>query len=145
MMDWEGTVDAFFRGYFDTNEDVQETDTHYRCSDGKPDFEYRLVYRIKVPRKNGYNFTLQMWDRDFFKSNDMVGQVQINLKDIIEDCALVKKPLGLNKSYYNDVMKKNDPNLNLEFDPEDDNKFWLKIINKNKETGKIETNGRVRV
>lgn len=31
MMDAEGTVDAFCRGYFDTKEDVQETDTHFRC------------------------------------------------------------------------------------------------------------------
>jgi hypothetical protein len=38
IMDWEGTSDVFFRGYFDTKEDVQETDTHYRNQDGKPDF-----------------------------------------------------------------------------------------------------------
>lgn len=50
-MDWEGTTDAFFRGFFDTKEEVQETDTHFRCQDGKPDFEYRLVYRITTPRK----------------------------------------------------------------------------------------------
>ena len=38
MADIEGTSDAFFRGFFDTAEDVQETDTHYRNQDGKPDF-----------------------------------------------------------------------------------------------------------
>jgi hypothetical protein len=38
MMDAEGTVDAYFRGYFDTSEEIQETDTHFRCTDGKPDF-----------------------------------------------------------------------------------------------------------
>jgi hypothetical protein len=38
MMDWEGTCDAFCRGFFDSKEDVQETDTHYRNQDGKPDF-----------------------------------------------------------------------------------------------------------
>jgi len=30
-MDAEGTCDAYFRGFFDTNEEVQETDTHFRC------------------------------------------------------------------------------------------------------------------
>lgn len=45
-MDWEGTSDVFFRGFFDTNEDVQETDTHFRNQDGKPDFQYRLIYRL---------------------------------------------------------------------------------------------------
>jgi hypothetical protein len=38
MMDFEGTSDVFCRGFFDSKEDVQETDTHYRNQDGKPDF-----------------------------------------------------------------------------------------------------------
>ena len=38
MMDAEGTCDAFCRGFFDSKEDVQETDTHFRNQDGKPDF-----------------------------------------------------------------------------------------------------------
>lgn len=57
IMDWEGTSDVFFRGFFDSKEDVQETDCHYRNQDGKPDFQYRLVYRLQVPRKD-YKFTL---------------------------------------------------------------------------------------
>lgn len=105
IMDMEGTSDVFFRGFFDSKEEVQETDTHYRNQDGKPDFQYRLVYRIKVPRKD-YKFTLQSYDRDFFKSNDMIGEAQISLKQLIEDCSLVKRPLGLNKEYYDGVLKK---------------------------------------
>ena len=46
MMDFEGTSDVYFRGFFDSKEDVQETDTHFRNQDGKPDFQYRLVYRL---------------------------------------------------------------------------------------------------
>lgn len=57
IMDLEGTSDVYFRGFFDTNEDIQETDTHYRNQDGKPDFQYRLIYRIKNNRKD-YKFTL---------------------------------------------------------------------------------------
>ena len=30
MMDWEGTSDVYFRGFFDSKEEVQETDTHFR-------------------------------------------------------------------------------------------------------------------
>jgi hypothetical protein len=52
MMDAEGTCDAFCRGFFDSKEDVQETDTHFRNQDGKPDFEYRLIYNVKYPRKD---------------------------------------------------------------------------------------------
>ena len=38
IMDFEGTSDVFFRCFIDTKEEVQETDTHYRNQDGKPDF-----------------------------------------------------------------------------------------------------------
>lgn len=104
MMDIEGTTDAFVKGYFDSREEVQETDTHYRCTDGKPDFEYRLVYRIKFPRKD-YSFTLQTYDRDFFKSNDIIGEATVDLKELLSDSSLTKKPLALNKKYYEDVLK----------------------------------------
>ena len=57
MMDYEGTSDIYFRGFFDSKEDVQETDTHYRCQTGSADFQYRFVYNINVPRKD-YKFTL---------------------------------------------------------------------------------------
>jgi hypothetical protein len=56
-LDSSGTVDFYMRGFFDSKEDVQETDTHFRCQDGKPDFQYRFVYRVKIPRKE-YKFTL---------------------------------------------------------------------------------------
>lgn len=72
-MDWEGTTDAFFKGFFDAKEEIQETDTHWRCQDGLPDFEYRLVFRIKIPRKD-YTFKLQLYDKDILKSNDVIGE-----------------------------------------------------------------------
>lgn len=143
IMDWEGTSDVYFRGFFDSKEDVQETDTHFRNQDGKPDFQYRLVYRIQVPRKD-YKFSLQAYDRDFFKSNDMIGEATLNLKQLIEDCSLVKKPLGLNEAYYKDVLKpaKYQP---LEFDAKDSSRFWLKLRAKDAKTGKEEVHGKVKV
>jgi len=144
QLDASGTVDAYFRGFFDSKEDTQETDTHFRCQDGKPDFQYRLVYKVGVPRKD-YKFSLQCYDRDFFKSNEMLGEATIQLKQLIEDCALVKKPLGLNKTYYQDVLKKFDPDLELKFDKADSSKFWLRMMAKNPKTGKIESNGEVKM
>ena len=38
MEDIEGTSDVYFKGFFDSAEDLQETDTHYRNQDGRPDF-----------------------------------------------------------------------------------------------------------
>jgi len=88
IMDVEGTTDAFLKGYF-TKEETQETDCHYRCQDGKPDFQYRLLYNIKAPMKD-YKYKLQAYDRDFIKSNDLIGGADVNLKDIIDDVCLIK-------------------------------------------------------
>jgi len=87
IMDKEGTTDCFFKGYFDSKEEVQETDCHYRCMDGNPDFQYRMVFDIKAPRKD-YKFDLQAYDRDFLTSNELIGQGAINLRDIIDDVCL---------------------------------------------------------
>jgi hypothetical protein len=73
-MDAEGTSDVYARAFFDSKEETHETDTHYRCQNGKASFNYRLIYKVKFPRKD-YNLTLQLYDRDFFKSNDIIGEV----------------------------------------------------------------------
>lgn len=46
--DIEGTTDAYVKAFIDRNE-VQETDTHYRCTDGEPNFNYRLKFSVKTP------------------------------------------------------------------------------------------------
>ena len=46
MMDMEGTSDVYCRAFFDSREEVHETDTHYRCQNGKASFNYRLLYKI---------------------------------------------------------------------------------------------------
>jgi len=46
--DLEGTSDCYIRAYIDDDE-TQETDTHYRNTDGKPNFNYRLLFPISTP------------------------------------------------------------------------------------------------
>ena len=77
--DVEGTNDLYVRAFFDSN-DSKETDTHYRCTTGKGSFNYRLLFNIQHPRKDqNYNLTLQLYDRDFFKSNDLIGDSVLNI------------------------------------------------------------------
>ena len=99
MMDDEGTSDVYIRGFFDSRLEAKETDTHFRCQDGVSSFNYRLKFNVAHPRKD-YNLTIQAYDRDFFKSNDIIGEGKINLKQVIEDCMLTKRPISLNKKYY---------------------------------------------
>lgn len=56
-MDVEGTSDVYCKAFFDSKEETHETDTHYRCQNGKASFNYRLLYTVKHPRKD-YNFTI---------------------------------------------------------------------------------------
>jgi hypothetical protein len=50
--DPEGASDTFIRSYFDSKEEVKETDTHFRCFSGKASFNYRHLFTIEYPRKN---------------------------------------------------------------------------------------------
>ena len=74
----------------------------------------------------------------------MIGEANIDLANILEDCVLVKQSLTLNKSYYNDVLKKKGFQK-LEFDEKDPNRFWLNLIRKDPETNELKQRGRVKV
>lgn len=139
-MDSEGTSDVYGRAFFDSREEVHETDTHYRCQNGKASFNYRLIYNVKHPRKD-YNLTLQMYDRDFFKSNDIIGDVMIDLRLPFEDASLSGRPLGINKTYFNAYLK--DKGFNFKY--KDENSFYIPIKGKDDKTGKIVENGQVRI
>ena len=104
MMDAEGTSDVFCKAFFD-NKRALETDTHFRCQTGKASFNYRLKFNEVFPRKD-YRLTLQTYDRDFFKSNDIIGSASIDLKQAFEDVMLTRRPLGINKTYFGEYMKK---------------------------------------
>lgn len=86
-MDNEGTSDIFVKAYID-DKDKKESDCHYRCGNGKASFNYRLCYTLQAPRKN-YNLTMQTWDRDLFKSNDFIGEVQLPLQHLFEDAIAI--------------------------------------------------------
>lgn len=46
----------------------------------------------------------------------------------------------LNKKYYESVILLNNPNVKLEYDPDDENRFWVSLIQKSK-NGNIKMNG----
>ena len=82
-MDGEGTTDGFVRVFFES-EASKDTDTHFRNSDGKCSWNYRLLFPFRNPAKNNnYKLTLQAYDLDLFKSNDLIGIKVIDLKDVI--------------------------------------------------------------
>jgi hypothetical protein len=129
MMDVEGTSDVYARAFFDPKQ-AKETDTHYRCTNGAASFNYRLLYNVKYPSRDAtaYRMTVQLYDRDFFKSNDMIGEAVLDLKNILEDVAISKRPLSITRKYYEEYLKAQfertgGPNLIFK----DDTSFWLDV------------------
>jgi len=65
-----------------------------------------MLFPIAHPRKkNDYALNIQAYDRDFFKSNDIIGEGKVDLKHAIEDSILTKRPISLNKNYFNKILK----------------------------------------
>lgn len=65
-----------------------------------------MLFDLKYPRKkNDYALQIQAYDRDFFKSNDIIGEGKVELRQAIEDVILTKRPISLNKNYYNKILK----------------------------------------
>jgi hypothetical protein len=62
------------------------------------------------------------------------------LKQAFEDVQLTRRPLGINKTYFEMYLKKNG----MDFEFKDDQTFWLPMESKN-EKGELITNGFVRV
>ena len=134
--DWEGTSDIFIRAFFDAKK-AKETDTHFRCQNGKGSFNYRMLFELENP---GDNFTLsvQVWDRDIFKSNDFIGDASISLKLPIIDCTETDQQINVNKKYYDGFLKNHMGDATLDF--ADETSFWLEMKDKNGEY-----NGKVKV
>ena len=77
-MDDEGTSDVYIKAFI-TDNDKQETDTHYRCTTGMPSFNYRVLFNVETPTTKPFVLTLQAWDRDLLKSNDLICQWQLDI------------------------------------------------------------------
>lgn len=92
-MDIEGTSDVFIKAHFDDDE-VHETDTHWRCQNGKASFNFRILFKMKLPRKE-YKLTLTAWDRDLLKSNDIICSWYLDLAPMFEDVRLSGNEMDL--------------------------------------------------
>jgi Ca2+-dependent lipid-binding protein len=99
MMDIEETTDAYIRAFI-SDDSVQETDTHYRCTTGNPNFNYRLKFNVKTPFVKSPLLSLQLWDRDLIKSNDLICEWVLDLSEIVEDSQLTGSIMCLQEKYY---------------------------------------------
>ena len=76
-----------------------------------------MIHTFKHP-SNDYNLTVQGWDKDFFKSNELIGEFKLDLKPLITDASLTKSAVTLNRTYYEEYLK----NLKT------DHRAWIEFI-----------------
>ena len=142
MMDAEGTTDGFVQCFFESDQQ-KDTDTHFRNQDGKCSWNYRLLFPFTYPNKN-YKLTVQAFDLDLFKSNDLIGNTTIDLEPLFEDADLAKRGMSLTKDYYDEYLLPEKGLDGLTFDKEDGKKFWVNLMSKD-EKGKMVCNGRLKM
>jgi len=117
-----------------------ETDTHWRCTNGKASFNYRMLHQVKMPREKPATLILQAWDKDILTSNDILCQWNLDLAPLLRDSVLTQGPIHLNRKFYEGTIrgrmreesllptfgKNMDSNDDWDESTEDDGtKFWL--------------------
>ena len=136
-VDYEGASDMYIRAQVNQN-DWQETDTHYRCTNGKGSFNWRFKFPVQVP-DDIFRINLQIWDRDLTSFNDFIADATITFGETAQDAWIsnkrVKREGPQDKSIF-DFLKKKAPG--------DEDKFWVQT-RKRVEGDKFEEDGRIRV
>ncbi|OWZ19250.1 Dysferlin [Phytophthora megakarya] len=75
-------VKAWMEGGGDSGSSrAESTDTHWRCSNGSPCWNWRLIMKTEFPPKSPEfaRLHIQLWDKDIVKWNDVLGEAQLDL------------------------------------------------------------------
>ena len=68
----------------DFNNETQETDTHYRSSSGEGNFNWRMIFPVKLPMKNPL-ITFKVYDRDLLSGNDYLASGSFSISDYLSE------------------------------------------------------------
>ncbi len=91
-----------------------------------------------------YNLALQAWDRDFFASNDMIGEASIDLKYLFEDVVETHRQFSFSKKYYEGYLKEKMGAGCPTYKFQDEDSFWVPV-SKADENGVMKEMGQVRI
>lgn len=104
-MDIEGCSDVFVKTYFNDPNKDKLTDTHWRNSDGKASFNWRIIHELKSLQPD-YMLNIEAWDKDIIASNDLIGSFKIDIGPMFSDCYLTNRQTNLTKGYWDSYLKK---------------------------------------
>ena len=87
--------DLYITGELETivaeEEDLQQTDLHFRSQDGCGSFNWRMKFPISLPKQRLAEYPrlkLQIWDKDLFSPNDFIAEGVIELRDFLRFCEM---------------------------------------------------------
>ena len=109
MIDDEKDIaDIYINAYID-QKDKQSTDIHFRCQNGNPSFNWRIVLQLEVPRVNNI-LTLQCYDKDIFSRDDFMCGAELDLSHIFKIVSNINVPIYFTREYVNSVTNEEEIN-----------------------------------
>jgi hypothetical protein len=124
--DFEDTSDMYVRAWVNSAY-PKETDTHFRCINGKGSWNWRMKFSITLPSKINV-LNLQVWDKDLLSSNDFLADAAFEFNELAE--AAFMHDLRM-KKYENETKHENEM-------------FWVPLQRKN-EKGDLVDGGKLQV
>ena len=77
--------------------------------------------------------TVQAWDKDIIKCDDVIGDIVFNVTPLVNDVEITGRKMILQKEYWDKYMKEkllqnNESYIDqIEFDNDDKAKFWVPL------------------
>ena len=97
--DMNNMNDLFISGIF--HDEKKCTDIHWRSSNRRANFNYRLLWDIELPMKRVYSkLTIQAWDQDIIGESDLIGEAVIDMNELFRKAYDTLLP-----QYYTDIGK----------------------------------------
>jgi hypothetical protein len=88
----------------------QETDTHWRCKNGKGSFNWRMHFTVELGRKTHQMkfpyLKFQMWDKDILKWNDCIAETTVNIGKWFQEAYKAKGDPPTEIEIFEDKVKK---------------------------------------
>ena len=66
-----------------------------------------MLFKFNHPAKSNElnKLKVQAYDRDFFKSNDLIGEQSLDLGPVVRDSEIAVRPMCVTKDYYDEYLK----------------------------------------
>ena len=129
MDDLTDASDLYITGELETSveeeQNLQQTDLHFRSRNGKGSFNWRMKFPIELPKRpNKYpRLKLQIWDKDWFSPNDFIAEATIPLKQFLKFSESKNNELDTDKQCVLTMDKKEKFEIKLQTNKEHEHTF----------------------